>query len=424
MTTGRLWFVFLAIVLSFSDASARAKTQVIPFKDAVAQSESIAIVKLVEFPKANLTHGKNRSSHARFEVLRVLKGSLRVEKQDVILENVPRQRPGEFVVFLDKDRAWRFIAEPLMGDKVDSEVLLISGCYEFGEENVMPGLITLAQLKGYLKDGTLHYSFGGPVWFPQDGKKSWKPGSLRINGTYDAVKNSAHVTGLAQLAGFPVEPTVSVDYQGGLIHLVYSRRNDRPLELTGIVEGLDIKTGAINARFAVVAPDVLTQALLENYLADPRLGHCYYSFRLRCAATKEYPQSRDLSLTLEKDSGTIGYLEGWGRESLEIGATSFHGPMQFSKSVSGKVPAPVDNAPDWVLRMQIPARAGQQFALDFEIGQPSDDKDIFRWTFQSQLLYRVYSGPLRGTLHLFDGKKLRTIATFSVELGSVKFAEN
>ncbi|HEX4073340.1 MAG TPA: hypothetical protein VHX68_19320 [Planctomycetaceae bacterium] len=303
-------------------------------------------------------------------------------------------------------------------------MLLISGCYEFGAEFVTPGFITLAQLKGYLKDGTLHYSFGGPVWFPQQGKNSWKPGSLRINGTYDAVNNTAHVRGLGKLAGFPVEPIVFVDSSSGkdgLIHLVYSRRGDRPLKITGMVEGLDVKTGAINARFAVVAPDVLTQARLEKYLGDSRLGHCYYSFRLHCAATKEYPQLGDLSLTLEKECGTVGYLEGWGRESLEIGATSFHGPMQFTQSVSGKVPAPVDNAPDWVLRMQIPARTGQELVLDFEIGKPSDDKDIFRWTFQSQLLYRVYSGPVRGTLHLFDGKQLRRITTFSIEIASVEF---
>jgi hypothetical protein len=424
ITARRLWFVFLAILLSFSGRRAWAKTQVISFKDALAQSESIAIVKFVEFPKANPARGKNRPSQVKLEVLRVLKGSLRVGEQDVNFEDVPRREPGEFVAFLDRGRAWRFVAVPLAGDKVNSEVLLISGCYEFGAEYVTPGLITLAQLMGYLKEGTLHYSFGGPIWFPQNGKKSWKPSSLRINGTYDAVNNSARVTGLGKLAGFPVEPIVSVDYRGdkgGQVHLVYSRRGDRPLEITGLVEGLDVKTGAINARFAVVAPDVLTQARLEKYLADSRLGHCYYSFRLRCAATKEYPQLRDLSLTLEKESGTIGYLEGWGRESLEIGASSFHGPMQSTVSVGGKVPAPVDNAPDWVLRMQIPARTGQELVLDFEIGKPSDNKDIVRWMFQSELLYRVYSGSLRGTLHLFDGKKLRTVTTFSVEIASVEF---
>ena len=426
MTTRRVWPIFLTLVLCFSGTAASAKIMGTSFKDAVAKSESIAIVKLVDLPEIHRARGKTRPTKAKLNVRHVLKGGLREGIQEVAFEDFPRQVPGEFVAFLDKNRVWRFSAVPLAGEKVDSAVLSISGFYDFDAHLVTPGLITLAQLKRYLKDGTLHYSFSGPLWFPQHGNKSWKPGSLRINGTYDAVNNTAHVTGLGKLAGFPVEPIVFIDSSrgnGALIHLVYSRRGDRPLEITGTVEGLDVKTGTINARFAVVAPDVLTQARLEKYLADSRLGHCYYSFRLRCAATKEYPQLRDLSLTLEKESGTVGYLEGWGRESLEIGATSFHGPMQFTQSVSGKVPAPVDDAPDWVLRMQIPTRTGQELVLDFEIGQPSDDKDIFRWTFQSKLLYRVYSGPLRGTLHLFDGKTLRTITTFSVELGSANFGE-
>ncbi|HEX4073339.1 MAG TPA: hypothetical protein VHX68_19315 [Planctomycetaceae bacterium] len=121
MTAGRFWFVFLAILLSLSGSRAWAKIQVTAFKDAVAQSESIAIAKFVEFPKGYRARGKNRPPQATLEVLRVLKGSLRVGKQEVNFEDVPRRAPGEFVAFLDKDRAWRFIAVPLAGDKVNSE---------------------------------------------------------------------------------------------------------------------------------------------------------------------------------------------------------------------------------------------------------------------------------------------------------------
>jgi hypothetical protein len=424
MTTGRLWFVFLAILLSVSDTRAWAKIQVTEFKDAVAQSESIAIAKFVEFPKGYRARGKNRPSLATLEVLRVLQGSLRVGKQDVNFDDVPEGGSGEFVAFLDKDRVWRFSAVPLKGKKVDSELLLISGFDNHDAHEVTPDLITLAQLTTYLKDGTLRYSFSGPLWFPQRGKKAWKPGSLRIKGTYDAVKNSAHVTGLGKLAGFPAEPVVAFNHDSDpSLSLQYSDEAHRPLNLIGMIEGLDPKTGIINARFAVVEPNVLTQADLEKYLADTRLGHCYYSFRLRCAPAKEFPQLRDLSLTLQNEIGTIGTVEGWERGPLGIASSSFDGPTEHTGSATAEVPAAIPQPPEWVLRLVIPTTTGD-LVLDFEIGKPSNDKDVLRWTFQSDLLYRAYSGPVRGTLQLYDGKKLRTVTTFSVELGSVKFAEN
>ena len=52
---------------------------------------------------------------------------------------------------------------------------------------VTPGLITLAQLKTYLKDGSLRYSIEGPLWFPQRLNPAWKPSEIRIKLIYDAV---------------------------------------------------------------------------------------------------------------------------------------------------------------------------------------------------------------------------------------------
>ena len=43
-------------------------------------------------------------------------------------------------------------------------------------------------------------------------------------------------------------------------------------------------------------------------------------------------------------------------------------------------------------------------------------------TGRDHLLYRLYGAPLTGSLQIHDGKSLRTIATFTVGLEPVAFA--
>jgi hypothetical protein len=206
--------------------------------------------------------------------LRVLKGQLQTGEQAVNFAEY--EYPGgprcEFVAFLDRQRKWRFTAAPLYGKNVDSDLLLFCGFASRDAHWVSPGFLSLAQLTAYLKTGKLVYSFSGPVWFPQHGKIPWAPSRLQIEGTYDAVGKSAHVTGFGRLAGFPAEPSINLTTRAEMprLRLTYSDRGDRPFEITGVVEGLDRKTGALIARFAVTQPEVLTAATLRKYLDDPR----------------------------------------------------------------------------------------------------------------------------------------------------------
>jgi hypothetical protein len=399
--TFRLGFL-LAGLLTFSASPAWAAPRSTELSDAVAQSKTIAIVKIVELP------GERSPRKPRLNVLRVLKGHLQTGEQEVNFAEYeyPDGPRCEFVAFLDKERKWRFTAAPLHGKNVESDLLVVYGFVYNDSHWVWPGYLSLAQLAAYLKTGKLVYSFTGPLWFPQHGKIPWAPSSMRIEGTYDAVKKSAHVTGLGKLTGFPAQPSVELSSRDSpSLRLKYSDRGNRPLEIKGRVQGLDQRTGALIARFAVAAPDVLTLATLRKYLDDPRLGSCIYKVRLHCLATKDFPK-RDL--LLNSNGQITDSLEGWGAS-----------PLEFESAGNEAAESPGD----W--RVVFVVSKGQAVALDFNLPKPTNDndKDAFRWEFlvESQVPYLFDSASVHGTLWLKDGKTPRKITSFSVDVDPVTF---
>jgi hypothetical protein len=429
--------LFIAAFAIAASSPAYAKPMSTSFQDAIAASDAIAIVRLVELPPSVDGNARPRPK-ATLDVLQVLKGNLRLGKQQVGFEDYPEGGPGEFIAFLDKNRVWRFTARPSPGKKVDSDVLGMEGFYDTNMHFVFPGVITLEQLKTYLKDGTLRYSIEGPIWFPQRHRPAWMASTLRIKLTYDLFKNKVRVTGLPKLAGFPAEPTVWIQYDGREkeIHLDYSRRSPNcPLELLGWVESLDPISGSLLARFVMKAPDALSAETLEKYLADERLGHCYYKFRLHCARSPQYPEFKDLVLTVGEACSDCATLDGWGGRSLPIIESVYAGPGYHQGGVTGEIPADVQKAfaEDWVLRL-LPQRKGDQYLmLAFDVGKPKNGPDVIGWTFNNQydhldsyigpprVLYNLHSAPARGTLQLFDGKSWNRVTTFTVDLEPVQF---
>jgi hypothetical protein len=414
-------FLWLGLLLAFP-APALAPPIETPFQDAVSKSEWIVVAKLAEKVNAD-------SHKVKLDVLRTLKGKLGLGVQEVKFADIPEGGPGEFLAFLDKDRVWRFVAVPLHANTIDQQVLAIRGFYDSNAHFVYPGLLTVEQLQTYLKDGSLVYRFDGSVYFPQPGKLPWKPSTLQLTGRYDVIKEKATVTGLPDLKGFPPQPEVFIEdtWNDAHVGLTYSRGNDRPLHLIGKVEGLDPKSGVMRTRFAVPAPEVLTEKSFRDYLADARRGPCYYTFRLTGAPTREHPKGRVFTLTLDQESGVIGQIAGWGKKPLTITGMSFQSPTERSGSASAELPKNVAKdlvAKDWVLQMTAPTDTGEYLILSFDLGKPKPNPDGFHWPFQNKLLYTLHSNPVRGTVQLHDGTKLTTLTTVSVALDSVAFAPN
>jgi hypothetical protein len=196
---------------------------------------------------------------------------------------------------------------------------------------------------------------------------------------------------------------------------------------------LDQRTGVLIAKFAVMEPDVLSEATLKKYLTNPKLGASRYKFRLRCLATRDYPKL-DLTLTLNGDNDYR--LEGWGSGPLQIDCanlTVVYQGLQTSIGMLTAVPPaqatspPAEPPSDGILRVVTFPQKDQTIVLDFNIAKPTNDKGDLDWEFlgvshlQSTLLYRVNSGPVQGTLSLYDGRALRAITSFSVDVDPVAF---
>jgi hypothetical protein len=404
------------------------------FEEMIEGSTTIAVASF-------LGDKPDRTKHTiQVEVSQVLKGDLKPGKQQFAFADLPHVSPKgeEFVAFLDKDRVWRFIASPLKGEtRVDRGVLQISGFYDYNAYWVTPGLATLDQLKTYLKKGSLVYRFRGDISFPQPGKAEWKAGTLVLSGTSDVVNKKVNVKGLPNLKGFPAQPEVDVHSRGGPhIDLAYATVLNRPLKLIGKVSGYDKKTGEVMVRFAVSAPEVLTQRALEDYLADAGKGTCYYRFKLNCTPEKNSPVPKVLFVTVGKwseNKWNSTRIEGFDPSPLHVFSTSYNGPTLSSGSIdaggpeAGSLPKTMaDEAArrDWVLRMSVKTRAGAFLTLGFEVGEPKASENAFSWAFKNELLYTLYRNQVKGTVTLHDGKTARTVATFTTTLDSVEFNRN
>ena len=389
-------FLLVGLLCGFSfifPETAWAKPKHATFEEMIEKSDTIVVARF-------LGEQPDKTKHTiQVAVIQALKGDLKPGNHQFPYEDRPHfdDKGEEFVAFLDKDGVWRFMASALRIDeiRVDQGLLRLSGFYDKNAYLVTPGLITLDQLKTYLKEGSLVYRFRGDIYFPEPAKANWKPGSLVISGTYDAINEKVNVKGLPNLKGFPAQPDVFINHYGDSnLELSYSRLLYRPLELIGKVQGLDKKTGEMKVRFAVTTPDVLTQRAFEDYLADASRGTCYYKFKLACDPARDSIIPKIVFVTSGKrtdhewDSIDI---EGIGKSSLHVFGTSYNGPN--SSSVSFRIGYPaisllpqtmIDEGSkrDWVLRMNLKTEAGDYLTIGFQIGERTQDDNGFFLDFQ------------------------------------------
>jgi hypothetical protein len=396
------WLLILCsfAFLAWSAGEISAAPKHTTFQDVMAQSTTIAVARYVNGPPNG-----QKPKVCALELLDVLKGDIQPGRLNVTFEDNPfvsRDFP-EFLVFLTKDCVWRFVAVPLVkGGKVDEGALDLHGFYDFNAHFVTPGLVTRKQLETYIKDGTLVYTFRGPLYFPVKGEVAWKPSAIEIEGTYDALKESGRVNGLPPVRGLPVVPAFEISaWHGAGVGLEFTGPNRR-LHLLGNVASLERKTDTLLLKWFATAPDFLTQKDFESYLTDPTKVDSHYRVTLTCQPANGKDKPKMLTLKLG-ESGRTGHLEGWTDKPLAANGSSW-----TAKGIEYTVPLP--EGEDLVVHIDyLPLPAGAE---------------IMTWTFQNGLLYRLYSGDLAGSLLLRKNKEDRLHATCTATLEGISYEKS
>jgi hypothetical protein len=380
---------------------ASAKPKSITFQDMMAQSAIVAVARRVApAPQA----GAQPKEYA-LELLEVLKGDIQPGRLNVPFEDVPDvpRNVTEFIVFLDKDFVWRFIATPLdKGGKVTEGALHIRGFFDHNAYYVSPGFLTRKQLETYVKTGRLVYQFRGPLYFPVKGEVAWRASPIEIEGSYDPIKGTGTVEGLPPMKELGEAPKFTIGpWEEAGIGLRFSGPK-RSLELQSDLVSVDRNTHTMNLKWFAKAPDFLTQKDFETYLGDTALVDSYYRVTLNYRPLDDKEKSKVLTFHLGV-SGRTGHLEGWTDKPLAASGSS-----STNKYVEYYLP--LAEGEELVVRIgYVPLLAGAE---------------VMTWTFQEGLLYRLHTSDLAGAVLVRKNKEDRLLATCTASLEGIFYEKS
>jgi hypothetical protein len=391
-------------ILAWSSGPVWANPKSTTFPDVMAQSTTIAVARYVNGPPNG--NVRQQPKVCSLELLDVLKGDVQPGRLNVTFEDNPYVSTDfpEFIVFLNKDFVWRFVAVPLVkGGKVAEGALDLHGFYDFNAHYVSPGLVTRKLLETFIKDSTLVYQFRGPLYFPVKGEVGWKASAIEIEGTYDALKKSGTVKGLPPMKGLPAEPEFRFrGLQSAGVELQFTGGPHRGLHLQASVAGLDRKSDTLLLKWFATAPDFLTQKDFESYLADPTKVNSHYRVTLNARPISDKEKPKLLTLKLE-NSGLEGHLEGWTDKPLPSRGSSW-----TDKWIDYSFPLPT----------------GEELVVHLEYVPLPADAEVMTWTFQKGLLYRLNTGDLAGSLLLRQNKEDRLHATCTATLEGIFYEKS
>jgi hypothetical protein len=405
---------------------AQAEPMYIGFLEMMERSDVIAVARLAQ--NADLDQDAHRIT---LEFLRILKGNVKPGTYRVTFADRPHGGPAgkEFVAFFRKGLCWRFVAYPVDGRKeLADSLLMLTGFCDYNSYIVDPDLITLDQIAIFLKKETLTYHFRGPLYFPTIGQAAWQASKIDLDVTYDAVKRRATLQGLPKSVGFSMRPRIRFDSWWSDSPVIDI--SDGPLQIRGNVVTLD--KGLLQTRFSLRRPDVLTADDLAAYLADPLKGHSYYRLKLDCQAAAGQLRPKPLMLTLGKEQGVWGQLEGWTEQPLQVMSISYVGPNYSSGSPRGEdFPPNLPTAGDkpgekqWSYKIFLRVNDEQYLVLRFEIGAPPNwqgelDESI---GVDKKLLYALIARPVPGTMLVVAGNRIEKEISFTASLDRILYAQ-
>lgn len=321
MTTKTIDILFGFLLIIFFPLTLRAEPYHISLDELVTTSQAIFI--------GNYEGPINKGSTHLVEISAVLKGSIPLGKNDLKQQegHSPRLKLHQnFVGFLDQKGSFLFAALPVNDSDLDG-ALIVSGFYDFNAYLVSPSLITLDQLKNFIKgDKKLRYHFKGDVYFLKEGDAEITPSNHQMEVDYTYGDKTVTVNGLNFLKGFQLKPASRITSweHGPHIFLDYKLNYERPLELVGEVIGYDKKEDIFITQFWSSQPKLLAQKQWEKYVQNDQLKTPYYEIKVSLKNGETW------KLWMDKKDSFGFYLDGFRQGKFDVTETSL-APQRYLK---------------------------------------------------------------------------------------------
>jgi hypothetical protein len=174
------------------------------------------------------------------------------------------------VAFVDAG-ALRWVGELIAGPAIESGVLRLRGFFDFNAHVVSPGVMSLAELEGFLQTGKLDQAFAVTLAFP-DSHGVLRPSTKWFTIKFDALTGTASATGLTfacldQLSVFPPDHgTLEVSLIGAC-PTASSTAKTRQMTLEGMFTGWNAKTRALEASLVPMRP-FLDETGFDKFVGD------------------------------------------------------------------------------------------------------------------------------------------------------------
>lgn len=259
------------------------------------------------------------------------------------------------VAFLDNG-ALRWIGQVLAGPSLETGVLKVRGFFDFNAHIVGPGVLSLTELVGFLKTGTLVQKYAMTLAF-HDAKGVKTPSSKSFTLEWDALARTAKAPGIA-LACLGAPQMFPPDW--GSLTVWFSDTcpsakpdaKSRSLRLEGKPTGWNAATGSIEAELVPSDP-YFDEKEYDRFVADGTLATARTVVRVTLADGSKWTWHVGEDLV---DAGRTVHKAGGVSSSLQVknGVSSSEDVYDFSGPKLVITPSPGVGSPGGNARGVVP----------------------------------------------------------------------
>ncbi len=298
--------------------ASQAKPLAINFEDMMAKSKSILIgTYLGEYVTGKTFH---------IEVDSVVKGA---NKSGIVAVNkakgIPRLNPGTKVMaFINDQDQWEWVG---LSDNFRSDIIYLSGIYDYNSYEVYPNAISLVQMSDFMKHGKFSGAIEGNLRFWSFDKSVYESSFVYFAITYTYFNSDSvttqYLAGGLKLGEFSAAPTIY--FAGNSVVLTYDDNLYRPLQIGGVMDSLKSNGRDYVANFEVWQPMNMNFAQFNQYVANEQYGPLCYDLTIMVNARPgdAVIRGNHHSFVYGEEDGDIGYMLFAGRR---IDCTQFSLP--------------------------------------------------------------------------------------------------